>query len=95
MGINVAGHDALAQEFVQFSVEAGVLRFGQFKTKAGRQSALQLKQSGFLKFGKTKYRMDSDLFYVKDKGLVKSVATMWDTTKPKEKPRVITIQETK
>jgi len=30
--------DALAQEFVQFSVEAGVLRFGEFKTKAGRQS---------------------------------------------------------
>lgn len=30
--------DLLAQEFVQFSVEAGVLRFGEFKTKAGRQS---------------------------------------------------------
>ncbi len=33
-----AGIDDLAQEFVQFSVEAGVLRFGDFKTKAGRQS---------------------------------------------------------
>ena len=31
-------NDLLAQEFVQFSVEAGVLRFGEFKTKAGRQS---------------------------------------------------------
>ncbi|MBN8488336.1 MAG: orotate phosphoribosyltransferase [Burkholderiales bacterium] len=30
--------DALAQEFVTFSVEAGVLRFGDFTTKAGRQS---------------------------------------------------------
>ncbi|MDB5932532.1 MAG: orotate phosphoribosyltransferase [Polaromonas sp.] len=30
--------DALAQEFVQFAVESGVLRFGQFKTKAGRMS---------------------------------------------------------
>ncbi len=29
---------ALAQEFVQFAVEAGVLGFGEFKTKAGRQS---------------------------------------------------------
>ena len=29
---------ALAQEFVQFAVEAGVLRFGEFKTKAGRLS---------------------------------------------------------
>ena len=36
----VAGgaQDRLAQDFVQFSVEAGVLRFGQFKTKAGRMS---------------------------------------------------------
>ncbi len=29
---------ALAQEFVQFAVESGVLRFGEFKTKAGRLS---------------------------------------------------------
>ncbi len=29
---------ALAQDFVAFAVEAGVLRFGQFKTKAGRMS---------------------------------------------------------
>ena len=32
------GQDQLAQDFVQFSVESGVLRFGQFKTKAGRLS---------------------------------------------------------
>jgi orotate phosphoribosyltransferase len=30
--------DALAQEFVRFAVDAGVLRFGQFRTKAGRLS---------------------------------------------------------
>lgn len=30
--------DRLAQEFVQFAVDAGVLRFGEFKTKAGRMS---------------------------------------------------------
>ena len=30
--------DPLAQAFVQFAVEAGVLRFGEFKTKAGRLS---------------------------------------------------------
>jgi orotate phosphoribosyltransferase len=30
--------DALAQGFVEFAVEAGVLRFGEFKTKAGRLS---------------------------------------------------------
>jgi orotate phosphoribosyltransferase len=30
--------DALAQDFVRFAVEAGVLRFGEFKTKAGRLS---------------------------------------------------------
>ncbi|NPC59216.1 orotate phosphoribosyltransferase [Caenimonas soli] len=32
------GHDQLALDFVQFSVDSGVLRFGQFKTKAGRLS---------------------------------------------------------
>jgi orotate phosphoribosyltransferase len=30
--------DALAQDFVQFCVDAGVLKFGEFKTKAGRLS---------------------------------------------------------
>jgi orotate phosphoribosyltransferase len=30
--------DSLAQDFVRFSVEAGVLRFGDFRTKAGRLS---------------------------------------------------------
>ena len=30
--------DPLALEFVQFAVQAGVLRFGEFKTKAGRMS---------------------------------------------------------
>jgi orotate phosphoribosyltransferase len=30
--------DPLGQEFVQFAVECGVLRFGEFKTKAGRMS---------------------------------------------------------
>ena len=30
--------DSLAQAFVQFSVDSGVLRFGEFKTKAGRLS---------------------------------------------------------
>jgi orotate phosphoribosyltransferase len=33
-----ASQDPLAQEFVQFAVECGVLRFGEFKTKAGRLS---------------------------------------------------------
>ena len=33
-----AGNDPLAQEFVQFAVDTGALRFGEFKTKAGRMS---------------------------------------------------------
>ena len=33
-----AASSPLAQDFVQFAVEAGVLRFGEFKTKAGRLS---------------------------------------------------------
>ncbi|MDP3701665.1 MAG: orotate phosphoribosyltransferase [Hylemonella sp.] len=32
------GQDSLAQDFVAFAVECGVLRFGEFKTKAGRLS---------------------------------------------------------
>ena len=31
-------NSTLAQEFVQFAIESGVLKFGQFKTKAGRMS---------------------------------------------------------
>jgi orotate phosphoribosyltransferase len=38
MTVKEAGQDSLAQDFVQFSVDSGVLRFGQFKTKAGRLS---------------------------------------------------------
>jgi orotate phosphoribosyltransferase len=34
----MAANDALAQEFVQFALRSGVLRFGDFKTKAGRLS---------------------------------------------------------
>ncbi|MPS92159.1 orotate phosphoribosyltransferase [Comamonas sp.] len=34
----MGGADRLAQDFVQFAVDAGVLRFGEFKTKAGRIS---------------------------------------------------------
>lgn len=33
-----SGQDQLAREFVQFAIDSGVLRFGDFKTKAGRQS---------------------------------------------------------
>jgi orotate phosphoribosyltransferase len=33
-----ADTQALAQEFVHFAVDSGVLRFGEFKTKAGRMS---------------------------------------------------------
>ena len=34
----VAQQDTLALEFVQFALDCGVLRFGEFKTKAGRMS---------------------------------------------------------
>jgi len=36
--MSAAPTDTLAQSFVAFAVEAGVLRFGEFKTKAGRLS---------------------------------------------------------
>ena len=40
-------HDALAQEFVGFAVESGVLRFGEFRTKAGRLSPYFFNAGGF------------------------------------------------
>ena len=36
--VAVGGQDKLALDFIGFSVDSGVLRFGQFKTKAGRLS---------------------------------------------------------
>jgi orotate phosphoribosyltransferase len=39
--------DVLALEFVQFAVDAGVLRFGSFKTKAGRLSPYFFNAGGF------------------------------------------------
>jgi orotate phosphoribosyltransferase len=38
MSQNTSTAATLAQDFVQFAVETGVLRFGEFKTKAGRLS---------------------------------------------------------
>lgn len=39
--------DVLALEFVQFAVDAGVLRFGEFRTKAGRLSPYFFNAGGF------------------------------------------------
>ncbi|HEX6016471.1 MAG TPA: orotate phosphoribosyltransferase [Burkholderiaceae bacterium] len=39
--------DALAQEFLRFAVEVGALRFGEFKTKAGRLSPYFFDAGGF------------------------------------------------
>jgi orotate phosphoribosyltransferase len=36
--VSGGGQDQLAHDFVQFAVDSGVLRFGEFKTKAGRLS---------------------------------------------------------
>ncbi len=43
----ISDSPALAQQFVQFAVEAGVLRFGEFKTKAGRLSPYFFNAGGF------------------------------------------------
>lgn len=39
--------DPLAQDFVKFAVDAGVLRFGEFRTKAGRLSPYFFNAGGF------------------------------------------------
>jgi orotate phosphoribosyltransferase len=36
--VNGAAQDALAQDFVEFAVQSGVLRFGEYKIKSGRMS---------------------------------------------------------
>jgi hypothetical protein len=63
-------------------------------TKAGAQDAMLIKASGNIK-GDKLLRMESSMWYVKDKGLVKSVFTLRDVKHPKEKPQVITFQEVK
>jgi orotate phosphoribosyltransferase len=47
MHASPASPDALAQEFVRFAIEADVLRFGEFKTKAGRLSPYFFNAGGF------------------------------------------------
>jgi orotate phosphoribosyltransferase len=47
MATGDASRDGLAQDFVQFAVDAGVLRFGEFKTKAGRLSPYFFNAGGF------------------------------------------------
>jgi orotate phosphoribosyltransferase len=47
MNDTAAPRDALAEEFVAFAVDAGVLRFGNFTTKAGRQSPYFFNAGGF------------------------------------------------
>ena len=42
-----SGLDELAQSFVRFSVESGVLRWGEFQTKAGRMSPYFFNAGGF------------------------------------------------
>ncbi|HSB99439.1 MAG TPA: orotate phosphoribosyltransferase, partial [Burkholderiaceae bacterium] len=42
-----AAPEALAQEFVRFAVEVGALRFGEFRTKAGRLSPYFFNAGGF------------------------------------------------
>ena len=46
-GIHDGDSDALAQDFVRFSLDAGVLRFGEFTTKAGRLSPYFFNAGGF------------------------------------------------
>jgi orotate phosphoribosyltransferase len=41
------GQDQLAQDFVRFSLDCSVLKFGEFKTKAGRMSPYFFNAGGF------------------------------------------------
>jgi orotate phosphoribosyltransferase len=45
--MSTADAPTLAREFVRFAVDAGVLRFGEFRTKAGRLSPYFFNAGGF------------------------------------------------
>ncbi len=64
-------------------------------TEAGTEDALLITSTGSMSMGGTTYRIDASIWYVKDKGIVKSVFDMKDTKDPKAPKREITIQETK
>lgn len=63
-------------------------------TPVGKQSALLVTSTGNVKTGQGDFKMVSSIWYVKDKGIVKSVVTLTNLKKPKEKPQEITIEET-
>ena len=52
MAVDGQKSSAVAQDFVQFALDAGVLRFGEFKTKAGRMSPYFFKSGLFDDGGK-------------------------------------------
>ena len=64
-------------------------------TKLGIRNTLLVTATGTLKIDSGHFRMESSQWYVKDRGLVKSEIRMVSLDKPKSKPQVITIQETK
>lgn len=64
-------------------------------TPVGQQDALLITSSGTMKTATQNFRMETSMWYVKDKGIVKSVVTIKDVAKPKAANQVITIQEAK
>lgn len=64
-------------------------------TDVGTQDALLITSKGQVTLQGVKYRMESSFWYVKDKGLVKSVLHLTDLKDKKAQAKTITIQETK
>lgn len=64
-------------------------------TPVGTQEALLVKSTGQVTINGAKYRMVSSQWYVKDRGVVKSVISMTGIGVKKPKTQQITIQETK
>ena len=62
VGVQTPEQGQLAQDFVQFAIESGVLRFGEFKTKAGRLSPYFFN-SGLFNDGDSLLRLSQ--FYAK------------------------------
>jgi len=98
VGATWKNSDTLKQtngETIEQNVAFKVVGPEEVTTEAGKQQALLITASGTMKLGSQTFRMNSRMWYVKDRGLVKSVFNMVNGKDPKAKPQVITIQETK
>lgn len=94
MHIKMKGKDGQEQDVSQDETFR-VVGPAKVQTPVATQDALLITSSGTMKTSTQNFRMETSMWYVKEKGIVKSVVTIKDMTKPKAAKQVITIQEAK